>query len=730
MMRKTKNISMFFAHAISLSLLAMVFLANGCAGINSVTPEVVLVQSDDNSVSTNSKLLEQDDIGENLNGISVNSAEGPKEHFINDASNDPSSSGSGSLQADKPVLNSKQQNSGEQREIAYSESALVDRIEFSGLPAGKSILTVGTTRPIRYDIKKVQNKKLVLQLFDTRLPENQKRPLITTRFESAVDRVLPIQTASMNDSILSIELRENVGYQADQTDNVLQIRFDASSISPKPLEAAGLPSWKERMAPNQEDSSSPEMVSASGASDLAGEGSITAQPEILQNPGYSELFEPRKEYTGEKIALDFFETDIRNVFRILREVSGKNFAIDRDVTGTVTLTLEQPVPWDQILDLILKMNQLGKVEENDVVRIARVATITAEQDELRSKFEAQIELKKKEKAAEPLITEYFAINYSDAINDVLPKLCEIATLTEDKESQEMGNSCTPSDGPEKKIRGSISVDKRTNMVIMVDTEAKIQHAREIVQRLDAVTPQVIIEARIVEVTSSFSREIGIEWGVRNSKSSDTLGGIWGFDSAVNLPVEEPTGSIGFDFSRLTGSPLLIDARLTAAESQGEGKIVSAPKVMTLNNKQAVIKQGREIPYSVIGSDGMVQTEFKEVDLRLEVTPHVTPDDRITLRILITKDEVADFSVDGIPSLATKRAETELLVNDGETIVIGGIFVSNELDITDSVPVLGEIPVLKWLFKKDAKTNRKEELLIFLTPRIMRLEQKNVVSYQN
>jgi type IV pilus assembly protein PilQ len=165
--------------------------------------------------------------------------------------------------------------------------------------------------------------------------------------------------------------------------------------------------------------------------------------------------------------------------------------------------------------------------------------------------------------------------------------------------------------------------------------------------------------------------------------------------------------------------------LSAIETLGEGKIVSAPKVMTLNNKKAIIKQGREIPYSVIGADGQVNTEFKEVDLLLEVVPHVTPDDRVTLRVLITKDEIAEFSVDGVPSLSTKRAETELLVNDGETIVIGGILLSNEQKTVDSVPGLGKVPVLKWLFKRDFNTNRKEELLIFLTPRIMRLEQKTI-----
>jgi type IV pilus assembly protein PilQ len=669
---KRKNISMFFPHAILLSLFAIVILANGCTGIKLTAPD--LEKSFDTPLAMDAKLLEEENGVGNLDG--------------------------------SPVKSEDQLNS------TYTRSALVNRIEILELPAGKSVVTVGTTLPVRYEIKEEPDRKIILKLFDTRLPEHQKRPLIKTCFESAVDRVLPIQTTSMKDIILSVELREKVGYQTEQTDNLLQIRFDASSITPTPLDEARIPLWRQMAAETLGGLILPEArisVEEATSADLR-----SMLPET-ENPEIADIIvptDPGKRYTGEKIALDFFETDIRNVFRIFREVSGKNFAIDRDVTGTVTLILEQPVPWDQILDLILKMNQLGKLEEGDVVRIARMETITKEQQDRQDQIAARAKLLEEEKAIEPLMTEYFMINYSEAEKDILPKLQLIST----------------------KERGMLSVDTRTNMVIMTDTVEKIEHAREIIQRLDMVTPQVIIEARIVEVTSIFSKEIGIQWGLdADANISSSLGGIWGYDTGINLPVLDvkgPAGTLGFQFSRIFGTPLLIDARLAAIESTGEGKVISAPKVMTLNNKKALIKQGREIPYSIIGNDGMVQTNFKEVDLRLEVTPHVTPDDRVTLSVLITNDEVAEFSVDGIPSIATKRAETELLVNDGETIVIGGILKSGDSEINDSVPGLGKVPVLKWLFKRDRKTSSKEELLIFLTPKIMRLEQKNILSRQN
>ncbi len=687
---KTKNISTFFAHAISLSLFAILMMINGCAGINSAGPDPGKML--ETPMTMDAELLGTENEAENLIEPSVAS-----ESVVPETSD-----------TEKTILISEHQKSGDLINPASMGSASVNRIEFRELSAGKSVVTIGTTDPIRYEIKEMSDRKIVLQLFDTRLPEHHKRPLITDRFESAVDRILPIQTASMKDSILSIELREKVGYQTDQAGNILQIYFDASAIPPKPLDEAKLPSFGAMMPQSVENSTSSAKVIPDQEFVTLGGKNIVAEAEIFGVSEVMEPFKPDKRYTGEKIALDFFETDIRNVFRILREVSGKNFAIDRDVTGTVTLTLEQPVPWDQILDLILKMNQLGKVEEGDVVRIARMETITQEQQDRQDQIAAKARLQEEEKAAEPLMTEYFAINYSDANADILPKLQLIST----------------------KDRGIISVDTRTNMIIMTDTFENIQHAREIIQRLDMVTPQVIIEARIVEVSSSFSREIGIQWSLdADEHDSSSLGGIWGYDTGVNLPVVNPAGTLGFQFARIFGTPLIIDARLSALESTGEGKIVSAPKVMTLNNKKAIIKQGREIPYTVT-TDDTINTEFKAVDLLLEVTPHVTPDDRVTLKVFITKDEVAEFSVDGIPSIATKRAETELLVNDGETIVIGGILLSSEQDSTLSVPGLGKVPVLKWLFKNDEKFSRKEELLIFLTPRIMRLEQKNMLSRQD
>ncbi|MBW2741877.1 MAG: type IV pilus secretin PilQ [Deltaproteobacteria bacterium] len=518
-----------------------------------------------------------------------------------------------------------------------------------------------------------------------------------------------------NTSMLTIELRESVPYFIEQNEDLLLVHFEASSISPRPLEDAKLPAWKEVMA---------QTVHKENDDD---DEKIEKEIEIIEEAPEGVSAEKHR---GEKIALDFYETDIKNVFRILKEVSGKNFAIDEDVTGKVTMTLDKPVPWEQVLDLILKMNQLGKVFEGNVIRIATAETLKKEAVFKRDKL-----------ALEPLVTEYISVNYATAVNyakpelGILPKIKEI--LTE---------------------RGSASADQRTNTIIMTDIPEKIKKAREIVINLDKVTPQVIIEARIVEATTSFSREIGTQWGAASGEQPTSAmdltatGGDWFIDDsavapvtsargaldntigightyggniAMNVPIASSAMSIGFNFTKLAGTPFLLNAKLLAMESRGEGKIISAPKIVTLDNKEAIIQQGLRYPYKVVdGQTGITTTKFENIDLVLKVTPHVTPDNRISMNIKITKADLGIYYPGG-QSFTTKNAETEVLVNDGDTIVIGGIIKTTKSSTDTGVPWLSKIPLLGWLFKSTEKSDDKEELLIFITPTIVKLEQRNL-----
>ncbi|MEA1900348.1 MAG: type IV pilus secretin PilQ [Thermodesulfobacteriota bacterium] len=587
-----------------------------------------------------------------------------------------SSSGPVEKKEEKAVVESK-------TTIEYKKPAWVNRIDFSSEEAGKSTIIIGTTRPVEYKIKKASPQLLQLKLIDTRLPDYRKFPIITTRFESAVDRIIPVQTPAMkNTSMLTIELRETVPYFIEQNGDLLLVHFEASSIAPRPLEDAKLPAWKKVLT------------------------QTVTKEEIDIDKKTPEGLVAEK-YTGEKIALDFYETDIKNVFRILQEVSGKNFAIDKDVAGKVTLTLDKPVPWDQVLDLVLKMNQLGRVFEGDVIRIATAETLKKEAVFKRDKL-----------ALEPLVTEYISVNYANAQEDLLPKI--EAILTE---------------------RGNAGADQRTNTIIITAIPDKINMAREIVKNLDKVTPQVIIEARIVEATTSFSREIGTQWGAAGGiqeddpragigpqRGYDVLGGTYGYNMAMNVPstlLTTSMGGIGFNFTKIAGTPFLLNAMLLAMESEGEGKIISSPKIVTLDNKEATITQGLRYPYLKLDESGNTTTVFEDIDLVLKVKPHVTPDNRISMNIIIEKKDLGLEYLAG-RSFTTKTAETELLIDDGNTVVIGGIIKTTKSSGVSGVPWLSKIPLIGWLFKSTNKTDNKEELLIFITPRIVRLEQRDLI----
>ena len=590
--------------------------------------------------------------------------------------------------------------------------AWLNRIDFSSEEAGKSAVIIGTTRPVDYELTKISEKRLKLELFDTKLPEYRNRALITTRFQSAVDRITPTQPSQTKDTIILFDLRESVPYHVRQMDTIITVDFSASSIPPKPYEDGKIPAWKKVMTAPESGYSAPSgakpenLIASSKRNRERTSDSGQVKPVQFTKTSQDTLssFAQAPQYNGEKIALDFYDTDIKNVFRIIREISGKNFAIDKNVTGKVTLTLDKPVPWDQVLDLVLKMNQLGMTMEGDIIRIATLNTLAQEEKLRQAKFKADQAALNQKKALEPLVTAYIPINYSDAKSEILPHIQPILSAT----------------------RGKASVDVRNNQIIITDIASKIQQAREIVQIIDKVTPQVIIEARIVEANTAFTRDLGFDWGTISAgpfnigDATLTLTGL-----ASNLPATIPSAVVGGTFQKLTGTPFeIIDAQLVASESEGKTNIISAPKVVTLDNKQAKIKQGLEVPYLERDSSGNATVRFKNVDLLLEVTPNITPDDRIVMKIFVTKNDVVDPTADQ-PALSTNEAETELLVDNGDTIVIGGIVKSTIQYGERGIPGLRQLGVLGWLFKSQSKSDSKNELLIFITPRIVQLEQKKM-----
>lgn len=562
------------------------------------------------------------------------------------------------------------------------KTAWIKRVDFETQKDGMSRVVIETSEKIPYEIRRL-DKKVILVLSNTKMFWYQERPLITTRFKSAVDRISPIRTRDKKNVLVIVELRERVPYRVEQKENTYVLHFDPSTVPPRPLAAARLPEWEKILQ---------ESVTALAV--------IKPEKEVLPKEEAAAI-KPVKKYTGRKISLEFQDADIHNVFRILADVTGQNFVIGEDVKGKVTLKLVN-VPCDQVMDLVLQMNKLGMVIEGNVVRIAKRETLLKDKEALAAKTASEIK-------AEPLLTRYIPINYAKAA-DIKTRLDDVKTK-----------------------RGTVTLDERTNMIIMRDIPKALKEAEEVVKRLDIATPQVIIEARIVEASSTFIRDLGIQWGGDWSRTSKSLGGTVGItgeagaagsDFLVDLPPAAVGGGIGFSFGRVGATTLTLNAKLLAMETQGKGKIISTPKIATLDNVTAMIQQGDRIPYPEQSEDG-ISVAYAEATLKLEVTPHITPDDKVGLTIAIKKQTADwDHTVQGTPTIRTKEAQTEVLVSDGETVVIGGIIIGEKGWSKAQVPWLSKIPVLGWLFKSKHKYDTTTELLIFITPKIIKAKKNH------
>ncbi len=425
-------------------------------------------------------------------------------------------------------------------------------------------------------------------------------------------------------------------------------------------------------------------------------------------------------YSGRRIDLDLKDADIHNILRLLADVGKVNIVTADDVAGSVTIRMKN-VPWDQALDVVLQAKGLGMVRQGNLIRVAPLAALQKER-------ELRLAAAKQEYELTPLETRLIPVSYATAD--------ELQARAKDLLSP----------------RGSIAVDERTNVLIARDIATNLNFIEELVRSLDTQTPQVLIEARIVEATSKYLRDIGIQWGGDTTFSSATGNptgisfpsnvGITGgnFDSstptkgvingsptlanpnfAVNLPAAVGTGAggaIGFNLGSIDNT-INVYVRLSAAESSGMLRIVSSPRILTLDNREARISQGTLIPFSQISAQG-VQTTFQEAKLQLIVKPHVTADASVAMHVKINRDE-PDFnqtSARGDPTILKREAETDLLVQDGHTAVIGGIYTRNTGRNLDQIPFFGDIPILGILFQRRRASDTRNELVIFLTPRIV------------
>jgi type IV pilus assembly protein PilQ len=438
-------------------------------------------------------------------------------------------------------------------------------------------------------------------------------------------------------------------------------------------------------------------------------------------------------YKGVKISLDFKDADIHNILRLIAEVSGLNIITTDDVKGKITIRLVN-VPWDQALDVILATKNLIRIEEGNVLRITTWETLKKEREDKQKEEEILLKTRDTKLKLEEPWKKILKLSYADAIE--LQKL-----LTE--KSKEGRSLLSP--------QGSVIADKRTNTLIIQDIRSNLEEIEHLVKQLDSAIPQVLIEARVVQAVTTFARSIGVQWG---GSYNQTGGGQWawgltgnnpaaaagwGFTPSqgggsastnlimpsnfvVNFPastLNTPTGGAAISFGKLTGNLVNLDLRLQLGETNGLTRVISRPKLATLDNKEAHIKQGEKIPYETTSQAG-TQVQFIDAVLMLKVTPHVTPEGSILMKVLVTRDARGTFRspVNQVPSIEAREAQTEVLVRDGETLVIGGIYETEKAETEQGIPWLMKIPILGWLFKNQETTSAKRELLIFITPTVV------------
>ena len=409
------------------------------------------------------------------------------------------------------------------------------------------------------------------------------------------------------------------------------------------------------------------------------------------------------DFTGRSISLSFQDIPVRTVLQIIADYNEFNLIISDTVTGNITLRLDG-VPWDQALSIILKVKGLDKRMQGNILMVAP-------SDELAAREAQTLQAKQQVEELAVLYSEYVQINYA--------KAAEFAELIKNEDTSLLSP------------RGSVSVDERTNTLLIRDTAASIEDIKRMVTILDVPIRQVVIEARMVTVKDNMNEELGIRWGATNTDGeSTTSGSLEGVDTArggsvpelvdrlnVNLPVASPAGTIAFQVARLANGTIL-DLELSALEKENKGEVIASPRITTSNQKEAYIEQGVEIPYQEAASSGATATQFKKAVLSLTVTPHITPDDKIILDLVVTQDTVSEVKSGLAPAIDTQRIGTQVLVNNGETIVLGGIYQQAIISTVSKIPVLGDIPYLGWLFRTSSQLNEKKELLIFVTPRIV------------
>ena len=546
--------------------------------------------------------------------------------------------------------------------VLSNEQSKVEGVEFGVDGKGHARITVSlTSLPVDIDITEINNR-IVVVLKNSELSSDLDRRLDVSDFATPVKYIDTQQKASH--VVMEITNRKLVTYSSEREDGKLILLISDKIIK-------------------------------------------TAQQRSVD----------KSLFKGDLLDLNFQDIEVRDVLELIADFKSLNLVASDFVQGTITLNLNK-VPWDQALDIIMRSKGLDMRKQGNILLIAPI-------EEIAEREQKEIESKKKLEELAPLETYVARVKYAEAKEIYKFFNAPRAQANGSGQQRAGGGGGQGSTFSILSERGSAIVDERTNTIILTDIGDKIDEFKRLLARIDIPVKQVLIEARIVKAESDFRKELGASWGLAGSdqvdfslgnSTSGTLQGIL----ATDLGISDPGAA--FSLSYLSNN-LLIDLELSALESGGFGEIVSQPKVLTADKKKASIKSGVEIPYQAVTNNGdaagaVVETQFKEAVLQLEVTPQITPDNRVIMDILVKQDSVGSFTVNGEPAINVTEISTQALVGNGQTLVLGGIFQSEELTGDQKVPILGDLPLVGNLFKKQMRTRDKREILIFITPKII------------
>ena len=546
-----------------------------------------------------------------------------------------------------------------------SYDSKIENIDFRRGPKGEGRIIVTLSDPSTGVNLGQEGGNVVVDFMDTNLPDELNRRLDVVDFATPVKEIDTSPSANGARMVISTTTQD-YDHLAYQSDNKLTIEF-------KPL--------------------------------------TKREQEAAQKEKFG--------YTGERLSLNFQDIEVRAVLQLIADFTGLNMVASDTVSGNVTLRLKN-VPWDQALDIILKSKGLGMRKDGNVI-------LVAPQEEIAAREKLELEANKQIEDLAPLQTEFMQVNYA--------KADELASLIKAESNNLLSE------------RGNVSIDARTNTLIVQDVAASLDSIRAMVAKLDIPVRQVLIESRIVNADESFSKDLGVQFGyskrTRDNATSKALGGsnhaglfvggaqpgVTDFGNTttfndgsnenlmVSLPVTSATGSLSLAYG-IIGSYLL-QLELSAALAEGRGEDIASPKVITANQREATIESGVEIPYQQASSSGATTVSFKKAVLALKVTPQITPDDRVLLDLSVNQDTRGSPDVLGVPPINTRNVSTQVLVDNGETVVLGGVYAQTNNYSSDRIPFFGDLPYVGFLFKRTSETRDKSELLIFVTPKILK-----------